>query len=360
MNYALRIEALQQQLQRATLDAYVLINVEGSERANVCYLSGFRGTFATIIVTQDRALFLTDSRYFERVKDALDPFEVCLVKQEADMLQRVKDLDAQRVGINANTLSVSRFNKLQNALEGVDVVAAEDLTASLRERKDAEEIERITRAQRLTDQTFAHILERLKPGMSEAEVAWDMETFMRQNGSDGLAFPIMVASGPHSALPHHETGQRLIQPHEFVLFDFGAKWEGYCADMTRTVCVGKPSEEQTKVYHTVLEAQQAALDAIHAGAQGQEVDRAARSLIEGAGYGDRFGHGTGHGVGLDVHEGPRLSPLAKSTLEHNAVVTVEPGIYVPGWGGVRIEDFGVVTPEGIDNLTRSPKHLIVV
>lgn len=360
MNYAQRIERLRNQLTKMSYESYALISIEGSDAANLRYLTGFSGSYGVLLVTQEQAVFLTDSRYFERAKDQLNGVEVQVIKRIEDLNDVIKQLHVRQIALNPQNITVFLFNELKEKIDGVDLVADKNLVAELRQSKDADEIERIEQAQRLTDKTFAYIIDRLKPGMTEKEAAWEMEVFMKQNGSDGLAFSIMVASGPNAASPHHETSGRQLQANEFVLFDFGAKWDGYCADLTRTVCLGTPDAKQKEIYQLVLDAQQASLDAIRADVEGQDADQAGRTVISDGGYGEHFGHGTGHGVGLEVHEGPVMSPLRKSTLPQNAVVTIEPGIYLSGWGGVRIEDIAVVTQEGVRNLTTAPKELLSI
>jgi Xaa-Pro aminopeptidase len=260
--------------------------------------------------------------------------------------------------VNADRLTVSQFQRLKDQVNEDVLVAGDDIVAELRQVKDDGEIDAIRRAQALTDKTFAFILEKLKPGLSEQEVAWEMEVYMRKNGAEGLAFPVMVGSGPNSALPHHDTGSRALQDGEYVLFDFGAKIDGYCADMTRTVFLGSPSDKHREVYDVVRSAQQACLDHLKANIEGKGADQVTRDVITEAGYGDHFGHGTGHGVGLEVHESPGMGPLRDSMLVEKAVVTVEPGVYIEGWGGVRIEDIVVLEADGITNLTGTPKDFL--
>lgn len=359
MPYHRRVRRLQNEMQKRGIQHYAIISWEGSDRANLQYMTGFSGSFGIFLVSCDGSHFFTDSRYEQRVKASFPALNVQRIKHLNSFPELISQLNLTEVTINGAVVPVALYQQFEKALNGkASIKAGEDLVFALRAEKDEEEIQHIKRAQDITDQTFEHICAYVQPGMHEAQVAWEMEVFMRTHGADGLAFPVMVASGPNSALPHHETGSRKIQKGEFVLFDFGANVNGYCSDMTRTVVVGEPTDKHRKIYHLVLQAQQAALQAIKAGADGKLVDQAARQVIEAAGYGEQFGHGTGHGVGLEVHESPRLSFLQSQILPASAVVTVEPGIYLEDWGGVRIEDLVVVTEEGIENLTRSPKALI--
>jgi len=269
-------------------------------------------------------------------------------------------LDASRWGINSLTTSLHNYQLLQEKLrgKGLELVPLKGPVEGLRRRKDEDEIAKIREAVALTDRAFEHILSFIRPGLSEREIAWELEKFLRENGSDGLAFPSIVAAGPNSALPHATPTDYRLKEGELVLFDLGGRYEGYCADMTRVIVLGEPTARQCEVYEIVLRAQEAALAGIKPGMGGVEADALAREVIKEAGYSDYFGHGLGHGVGLAVHEGPRLSYLAEDdVLEPGMVVTVEPGIYLPGEFGIRIEDLCVVRDHGLEVLTRSPKGL---
>jgi len=358
MNYVKRLDALRQQLRIHDWKGYAVISVEHSDGANLRYLTGFEGSFGALIVTAGEAVFCTDSRYLARAKGQLKGVEVRPIKRVQEVAQLVQTLKLKQVALNAQRINLELYRELGQLLPGVELTAASDCVATLRQCKEPAEIDCIRKAQQMTDEAFGYIRSCLKPGLTEAKVAWEMELFIRRNEGYDLAFPIMVASGPHSALPHHATGSRSLQTGEFVLFDFGAQWGGYRADMTRTVFLGQPTPKHKEIYQTVLQAQQASLKAIRAGASGKAADGAGRKIIQDAGYGDHFGHGTGHGVGLEIHEEPRMTFLRDSVLPEHAVVTVEPGIYLEGWGGVRIEDLVVVTKAGVDNLTRSAKELI--
>jgi len=362
-----RIEALRQTFKRNKIDGFLVFSVEGSDGANLRYLSGFSGSFGVLIISKDRQIFFTDSRYIERVRHDLKAFEVQELSRRERASQRaaklLKALKLKKVGINSLTMSVAAYNELKSKLKGkaIQLVSLEGPIEKLRRVKDGQEIQNIEKAVELTDRAYAYILNHSKVGMTEREVAWELEKFIRESDSDGLAFPIIVASGPNSALPHHSLSDRKLEMGDFLLFDFAARSNGYCADMTRTVVIGTASEEQRKIYRIVLEAQERAIEKIRAGIKGKDADKAARDVIEQAGYGENFGHGTGHGVGLDIHEGPRLSSLlGQEKLKPGMVVTVEPGIYLPGWGGVRIEDLVVVEEDGCRLLTRSPKRELQV
>jgi Xaa-Pro aminopeptidase len=269
-----------------------------------------------------------------------------------------------RIGIEAD-LPLNAWRKLREALdeqfEGsgltYELVELEDLIINLRAVKDAEEIVSLRKAQAVTDAGFAHMLEYLRPGLTERDAAVELEFFMRQHGADGLAFGTILASGPNTAIPHAVPGDRILQEGDFVLMDFGARVEDYDSDMTRTIVLGQASERQKEIYNTVLRAQTEALALVRAGIAGTEPQALVDAIFAETGF-DKLSHGLGHGVGIDIHESPVLSAKSKDTLVEGNIVTVEPGIYLEGYGGVRIEDYGVVTAEGFDDFTTSPHELI--
>jgi Xaa-Pro aminopeptidase len=269
-------------------------------------------------------------------------------------------LGIKRLGFEKDFVTVGNYQKLAEGLSGIELVGLDDTIIELRAVKDLEEIELLAQAEAIGDKAFAHILDFLRPGLTERQVAIELERHMQDLGASGTSFETIVASGPRSAMPHGVASERVIGKNEFVKLDFGCVYKGYCSDMTRTVVVGKADGKQREIYHIVLEAQMAALAGIKAGITGVEADALARDVIVAKGYGDNFGHGLGHGVGLAIHELPRASRLSDNVLQPNSIVTVEPGIYLPGWGGVRIEDMVVVQEDGVRNLTSSPKELIEI
>jgi len=359
MDYKARRAKLQHRVSEEGLDAFVLINVEGSDRPNLRYLTGFTGTFGILIIGKDE-IFATDSRYTERAGREVPDLPVEKVKGKwlAWLAERLKALGARRVAIGAQTTSVYVFKELER--RGVELVPMEGWVESLRRVKDPEEVERIAAAAQLTDQGLRWILGKLRPGMTEREVALELEMWYRKHGADDVAFDLIVAFGEDSSMPHHMPGDRELREGELILLDIGAKVDGYCADLTRVVALGRPTPEARAIYELVLTANRAGIEALQAGVTGVEADRAARKVIQEAGYGDHFGHGLGHGVGLEVHEGPRLSPTSEDTLEAGMVVTVEPGVYLPGRFGVRIEDLAVVRPDGCEILSSFPKEELLV
>jgi Xaa-Pro aminopeptidase len=329
-----------------------------TELVNVRYLTGFGGTNGACVCGPDTRLFLTDFRYTERAEAEVEGWEVVTIAD--DWLGGIAARLAGRVGFEDDHVSVRLLEKLQGKLpEGVEPVAAGGAVERLRRVKDPGELEAIAAAAELADEVWRWSLERGFVGRSEREVARAAEARIRELGGDP-SFPAIVAAGSNGALPHAEPGERTIGGGELVVFDMGAKLDGYCSDGTRTFATGEPGERAREVYEAVREAQAAALDAVRSGIGGEELDGVARERIEVAGHKERFGHGLGHGVGLEVHEAPRVSPRSEDTLEAGEVVTIEPGIYLPGEFGVRIEDLVVVGEGGCRNLSGLPKDLQLV
>lgn len=358
--HAIRLERLRDHLRRKKLDGFCLINVESSDRSNLYYLTGFSGSFGVLIVTQDRQIFLTDSRYITRAQEIVVDYEVLELKgQVTTVATRLNRLKLKNIAINSLTTSTWLFHQLRDKLKKTKLVPVAGLVETLRTVKDDAEIKAVERAVRLTDKAFEFILGKVRPGVTERELAWEIEKYIRTHGGDGLAFESIVATGATTAMPHYEPQDREVQKGDFVLFDMGARVDHYCADLTRTVVVGRASAEQKKIYKIVLEAQERAIANLRAGLTSKQADAPARETIAKAGYKKNFGHGTGHGLGLDIHEAPRLSPLGKDRLQAGNVVTIEPGIYLPGWGGVRIEDVAVVEEKGCRVLTRAPKKSLI-
>jgi Xaa-Pro aminopeptidase len=345
-----RLEAL---LAERELDRLLVTDL-----TNVQYLTGFTGTNGACVCGPEVRHFFTDFRYTERAAAEVEGWEPITV--EGDWLGAIAATLEGRAGFEDDQMSVRVLDKLKGKLaDGVEAVAAGGLVERLRRVKDSEELRAIAAASELADEVWKWSIERGLSGRGEREVARAAEARIRELGGDP-SFPTIVAAGPSGALPHAEPGEREIGRGELVVFDMGAKLDGYCSDGTRTYATGDPGEEGRAVYEVVLEAQLAALAAIAAGVNGEAVDAVARKVIDAAGHGDRFGHGLGHGVGLEVHEGPRLSLRSDDILAPGEVVTVEPGVYLPGRLGVRIEDLVVVTEDGYRNLSGLPKDLQIV
>ena len=325
---------------------------------NVSYLTGFGGTNGACVCGPDTRLFFTDFRYSERAEAEVEGWDVVTV--EGDWLPSIAERLTGRVGFEDDHLAVRALKRLEEKRpDGVELVAAGGTVENLRRVKDATELEAIAAAAKLADEVWRWSLERGLSGRSERDVARSAEARIRELDGDP-SFPAIVAAGPNGALPHAEPGEREIGRGELVVFDMGARLDGYCSDGTRTVATGDPGERAREIYELVRGAQLAALDAVAAGVGGEAVDTAARQEIDAAGHGERFGHGLGHGVGLEVHEAPRLSQRSEDVLEAGEVVTIEPGVYIPGELGVRIEDLVVVEEGGCRNLSGLPKDLLLV
>jgi Xaa-Pro aminopeptidase len=342
-----------------------------SELVSLRWLTGFTGSNGAALVDVAGAperpgIFLTDFRYVTQVQSQVDAaWDRRQVAQELlgpGIAEQLEPGEAPiRLGFDDRHLTVAQFERLRAAVEDrAELVPAGGLAEALREVKDDGEASRIREAAHLADHALTEVLGRGLAGRTEAEVALDLEVAMRRHGAEALSFPPIVASGAHGALPHAEPRASVIEPGVLVTIDWGARLEGYCSDCTRTFAVGEVGDEERAVYDLVLRAQEAALGAVRPGPTGREVDAVAREIIADAGHGEHFGHGLGHGVGLEVHEGPRLSKTGEAPLTAGMVVTVEPGVYLPGRCGVRIEDLVLVTEDGAEVLNTLPKDLRVI
>lgn len=324
------------------------------------YLSGFTGDESYIIVTINDAVFITDSRYVQQAKGEVNEFEVREYKDSVfDYIKDVvNSLKIKTLGFEEDYVTYKAYDELKKALEGVALCPLQDCIEDLRMVKDDGEIENIEKAASIADKAFSHMLQYIKPGMTEKKIGLELEFFMRSNGASKLSFNSIVASGKRSSLPHGTATEKTVENGDLLTLDFGCVYNGYCSDMTRTVVVGKASSKQKEIYDIVLEANDSVLKALRPGMTGQEADRIARDIIESYGYGRYFGHSLGHGVGMDIHELPRLSRKGMETLRAGMVVTDEPGIYIPDFGGVRIEDLVLLIDDGCRVLSKSDKKLI--
>ncbi len=355
-----RIAKLRQRISENKIDA-LLVSIEENRR----YLSGFTGEDAqfdesagVLILSADRLILATDSRFTLQAKQEAPLFDIYqydkgLVKELPDILKR---LGIKRMGFESRRISFFQHQEMtreasENGLD-VEFVPFDELVESFRLIKDESEINLTKQALSIAEAVFKEIVDMLKPGLTEKEIAWEMAEKMRRAGADRLSFPTIVASGPNSALPHAVPGDRKINKGEPILFDWGARVNGYCSDTSRTVVLGTPDDIFPSVHETVRVAQEMAIAAIKPGASGKAIDEIARTYIEDRGYKGKFGHGLGHGTGLAIHEGPKLSPLSTSILEPGMIVTVEPGIYIENWGGIRIENQVVVREDGAEVLNR--------
>jgi Xaa-Pro aminopeptidase len=327
-----------------------------TDRVNIRYLTGHESSSAALLVDPDDPPTLyTDFRYIEAAQGVPG---VEVEQTGRDVLGELATRLQGTVGFEADHLSVSAFELL--GAGGLELVAERGLVEGLRAVKDADEVARIRRASRVAERAFEALTAETWVGRSERELAWRLHQLLHAHGADGLAFETIIAAGANGSRPHAVPGDDLVEPRSLVTADFGARVDGYCSDCTRTLATGEVPPALRAAYATCLEAQLAAVAGIRPGMTGAEADALARGVIEAAGEGERFGHGLGHGVGLEVHEAPRLTRESVDTLEPGQVVTIEPGIYVPGVGGVRIEDLALVTDAGVELLTSFPKELLFV
>jgi Xaa-Pro aminopeptidase len=348
----MRLTKLRSALVKLGLDAMLV-----SQPENRRYLSGFTGSAGLLLISATRSALVTDFRYYEQVEREAPQFELVKIEDnlEKTLPPLLSDADVHRLGFESQDVTVDQLYTWSQATQGVEWVPVKNVVETIRSVKDAGEIELLRRSVAVTDEAFAHLLEVLKPGMTEREAAWVIEEHMRTHGASKVSFDLIVASGPNGALPHAHPSDRPIELSDPIVIDIGSTVDGYCSDMTRTICLGQADSRYLAVWDIVLKAQQAAEAAIRAGMTGVQADAMARDVITQAGYGQHFGHGLGHGVGLAVHEQPRASRLSPDTLQAGMSLTVEPGIYLPGHFGVRIEDLVVVHEEGVEILTKTPK-----
>lgn len=361
MDVADRPWRLRARLDAAGCDALLVTNV-----TNVRYLTGFTGSSATVLVTPDELMFVTDGRYRDQATAQLAAALVAATVAVGRTSDEQRELLAgpvaglARLGLEAAAVTWAEQRRYaEEWFPGTELVPTEGLVEDLRRVKDAGEVARIQAACAMADAALAAVRHRLGEGATEAEVALELEWQMRRLGADGPSFDTIVASGPNGAMPHHRAGERRITEGDLVVIDFGALVDGYHSDMTRTVMVGDPTDTQRRMLDTVMASQAAGVAAVRSGIEAREVDEACRAVLREAGWEDAFLHGTGHGVGLDIHEAPRVSATAAGSLADGHVVTVEPGVYFPEHGGVRIEDTVVVTDEGCTVLTNASKELLV-
>jgi Xaa-Pro aminopeptidase len=356
MDYEARVTKLQAALVQEEVDALLVTNL-----VNVRYLTGFSGTNGQLLVGSGVAQFFSDGRYAARAQELVKgaAVHIYLTRLTDVLTGHLKSKKVTTLGVEAKSMTLAQRDDLDERLEGVELASTSGLVENLRRAKDDHEVELVRRAVAVSDATYAYVLDRLSPGQTEREMALELEVHMRQNGADEVAFEPIVGSGPLSAHIHHTPTERSFEKGDLILLDFGCRVDGYCSDLTRTVVLGAATAEQREVYDTVRAAQDAAQDAMRPGASCTEVDRAARSVIEAAGHADDFGHGLGHGLGLEVHEAPTQSRISEDVLADGDVVTNEPGIYVVDSGGIRIEDCIAVTDRGPQVLTSAPKDELI-
>ena len=357
-----RTEKLLSLLEEKKLDAMIIVNP-----SNRRYLSYFAGSAGVLYISPQRQVLLTDFRYIEQATSQALDFHI-QNHQGKGLLPLIKEYmdqdQVKKLAIESDSVTFAQYEEYEKVFKDISIVGTQRLVEGLRQIKDADEIQKLKKAEAIGDTAFTHIIKFIKEnigqGVTENEIALELEVTMRKHGAEGTSFNSIVAAGAKSSLPHAVPGDILLKRGDFVVMDFGCLYKGYCSDMTRTIVIGEASQKHLEIYNTVLEANIEALKAIKPGKTGREIDAVARDIIKAKGYGDYFGHGLGHSVGLDIHEDPRLSFIDETKLEVGMVVTVEPGIYIPDFGGVRIEDLVVVTEDGIENLTFSPKELIII
>lgn len=356
LNISNRLRKLRKNLAEKELEGILI-----SQPENRFYLSGFNGSAGYLLITAGETVLATDFRYVEQVKEQAPDYTLFQITGGVSgwFPPLVESTGIKKLGFESTDITHNMYRQLADALKqpesSVQLIPVDNLVETLRSVKEPEEIELTRQAVEITDRAYAHILETIKPGMTELEVAWELEKYQRENGSQSLPFEIIVASGPHSALPHAKPTDHKISEGEPVVIDMGARVGGYCSDFTRTLCLGEPDDTYKKVYDIVLGAQLAAIALIKEGMTGKEADSFARTVIDEAGYADKFGHSLGHGTGLAEHEQPRLGPNSEDILTEGMIFSVEPGIYLPGWGGVRIEDLAVMENGKINVLSKGAK-----
>lgn len=354
-----KVEALQKTLRAENVDAFFI-----TSEVNRRYLSEFSATDGWMLITREEAYLLMDSRYIEAAQNEA---KGCTVLLFTHMIETLRELVAKHniktMMVEQSRIALSEWNSLRNALPDVEMIDSPLLDReieALRAVKSEKELADLREAQRLTEEAFEQMLTFLRPGVTEREVALEIEFYMRRNGAERVSFDLIAITGAKTSMPHGVPGEEKIKPGDFVTMDTGAVINGMHADMTRTVAIGHVTDEMREVYDTVLRAQKNAIASVREGVRCQDVDRAARSVIEDAGYGDYFGHSTGHSVGFEIHESPRFAPRSEDIAKENMVITVEPGIYLPGKFGVRIEDMVRVTKDGCEDLTHAKKELIIL
>lgn len=350
-----RVARIRERLQAEGADVFLISNP-----VNRRYITGFTGSAGLVWISSTKQAILTDFRYVEQVKAECPGWELIRIETYNDALEElIKGENIRSIVFEEEHVTVKQLREWQDRF-AVELKGSSGWVEELRMCKTPAEIEHIRRAAQIGDEAFAELLPNIKSGRTEREIALELEYLMRRKGASAMSFAPIVASGPQSALPHARPGERILSYGDFVVMDFGCVVNGYCSDMTRTIVIGEPEERHLLIYDLVLKAQVEAVEAVAPGKTGAELDAIAREIIAEAGYGDYFGHGLGHSVGLEVHENPRLSKTDQTVLAPGMIVTVEPGVYLPGFGGVRIEDLVVVTEDGHEVLTSSFKELYVV
>ena len=356
-----RLDRIRERLEQANVDALLVTNA-----FNRRYASGFTGSNGWLLITADDSQppkLATDFRYLDQAAQESPEFEIVNMKggMEKWWAELAKPLGRGRLGFESHDVTVAAHKQLRDinaklpANQRPALVQSDQIIEQVRSQKDDAEIALLRQAVQLTDDAFAHAQRTMQTGWTEQRVSWEIEQYARSNGADGMAFESIVAAGPWGARPHARPRDESISDREPIVIDMGARYKGYCADMTRTIVLGDCDETFPRIYDIVLAAHETAAQMVEPGMSGKDADQLARQVIADAGYGDQFGHGLGHGVGLQIHEKPYLGTTSKDTLESGMVITIEPGIYLPDWGGVRIEDMGLLDDDGFHSFTGTPK-----
>lgn len=350
-----RLDTARGKLHKSKLDGILITN-----RANVLYLSGFSGSDGVLLLTNKRTYLITDFRYIEQAEK--ESPHVSIVEHKMALMNavvsKVSRLKIKRLGIESKSINLDQFNELREKSGGVKLIPTKDFAEELREVKDVNEVKKITNAIKIAEKAFGKTVKLIRPGISEKDLADMLDFRMRKYGAQKSAFDTIVAAGSKSSLPHAKPNQEKVLHGDKVLFDWGAQADFYNSDLTRVVFTAKIARQTKKLFQIVLDAQRFAIERIKSGVAAREVDRMARSYIEKRGFGKQFGHGLGHGIGLEVHESPAINRRNKKPLKAGMVITIEPGIYIPGWGGIRIEDMVLVTEDGCRVLSHFPKQIV--
>lgn len=324
------------------------------------YFSGFTGTTGFIIITKNEAKFITDFRYIKQAEKECTDYDIVEISRSEPLTSLIKNLKLKSLGVEEDFFTYGDYLNLNSSLSNLEIVPLNNELTNIRAIKTDLELKNIKQAAHLADEAFKHVLKFIKPGACEKDIALELEFFMRKKGATSASFNFIVASGKRSAFPHGVASDKLIENGDFVTLDYGCVYKGYCSDMTRTVVVGKADKKQKEIYSIVLKAQETALESVRPGITGKELDQIARNIITEEGYGKYFGHGLGHGVGLEIHELPHINSMGNEPIKPNMVLTIEPGIYIPDFGGVRIEDLVLVKENGYEILSNTSKRLMEI
>lgn len=355
-NFNLRIKKIQDKLSSWKIDVLIINTIE-----NIRYLSGFTGSNGIIIITPDTNFFLTDSRYAAQAREEIKGLKIKIYKKQIEeVASLIGQTKFKRIGFEGKGITYDVYHKLKGLLHSKRLIPAPKDIDIIRGRKDVSELEKITETIRLSSIGFNTAKDYITPGILECDTALAVEMAMRKRGAEAISFEIIVASGTRAALPHGKASDKKVRKNELVIVDLGARYYGYNSDETCTFIVGKPNREQKQVYHIVKGAHDMAIEAVKPGVKASYVDSIARKFIKKAGYGKYFGHSTGHGIGLAVHEWPNISQYSDAIIEEGMIFTIEPGIYIPQWGGVRIEDMVLVTKTGCEVLTKTSKEMTIL